>query len=127
VVTHLSPFAQTVPSSSSRSTSRLPKPRLDQPGLVTKRDRPSRASAESRRPVGRYASTASFALIPGGSAILGKVATEVVSHLSSLPGTEVGVIVEIAARNDEGFPEAARNLSENAKTLKFDNFGFEER
>jgi hypothetical protein len=57
----------------------------------------------------------------------GKVATEVVSHLSSLPGTEVGAIVEIAARNDEGLPEAARNVSENAKTLKFDNFGFEER
>lgn len=58
----------------------------------------------------------------------GKVATEVVSHLSSLLGTDVEVTVEIAARNDEGFPDTAvRNVSENAKTLKFDDFGFEER
>lgn len=58
----------------------------------------------------------------------GKVATEVVSHLSALLGTEVEVTVEIAAKNDEGFPDTAvRNVSENAKTLKFDEFGFEQR
>lgn len=36
--------------------------------------------------------------------------------------------MEIAARNDEGSPDnAVRNVSEDAKTLKFDDFGFEER
>jgi hypothetical protein len=58
----------------------------------------------------------------------GQVATEVVSHLASLLGTKVEVTVEIAAHNDEGFPDTTvRNVSENVKTLKFDDFGFEDR
>ena len=58
----------------------------------------------------------------------GKVSHEVVSHLLALLGTDVEVTIEIAARNAEGFPDATvRNVSENAKTLKFDEFGFEER
>jgi hypothetical protein len=58
----------------------------------------------------------------------GRVAQEVVSHLTGLLGTEVEITVEIAARNDSGFPDATvRNVTENAKTLRFTDHDFEER
>jgi hypothetical protein len=52
----------------------------------------------------------------------------VLSHLTSLLGTNVQITVEIAATNDEGFPDTTvRNVTENAKTLKFTDYGFEDR
>ncbi len=58
----------------------------------------------------------------------GKVSAEVIAHLTSLLGTDVTITVEIAAANSEGFPDATvRNVTENAKTLKFTDYGFEER
>jgi predicted AAA+ superfamily ATPase len=58
----------------------------------------------------------------------GRVAQEVVSHLTGLLGTEVEITVEIAARNVDGFPDATvRNVAENAKTLRFTDHDFEER
>jgi hypothetical protein len=58
----------------------------------------------------------------------GKVVQEVIEHLSALVGGSVDVTVDIAARNDEGYPDqVVRAITENARTLKFDNFGFEER
>lgn len=58
----------------------------------------------------------------------GKVAQEVVANLSSLLGTQVDVTIEITATNDDGFPgTTVRNVTENAKTLRFTDFGFEER
>jgi predicted AAA+ superfamily ATPase len=58
----------------------------------------------------------------------GKVSAEVIAHLTSLLGTQVTITVEIAASNDEGFPDAiVRNVTENSKTLKFTDYGFEER
>ena len=58
----------------------------------------------------------------------GRVAQEVVSHLTGLLGTEVEITVEIAARNADGFPDATvRNVTENAKTLRFIDHDFEER
>jgi predicted AAA+ superfamily ATPase len=58
----------------------------------------------------------------------GHVAQEVVSHLTGLLGTEVEITVEIAARNADGFPDATvRNVTENAKILRFTDHDFEER
>jgi hypothetical protein len=58
----------------------------------------------------------------------GRVAQEVVSHLTGLLGTEVEITVEIAARNADGFPDATvRNVTENAKTMRFTDHDFEER
>ena len=58
----------------------------------------------------------------------GKVSAEVIAHLTSLFGTQVTITVEIAASNGEGFPDATvRNVTENSKTLKFTEYGFEER
>jgi len=57
----------------------------------------------------------------------GKVGDEVVQHLQALLGSDVDVILEISAKAEGGVPdEVVRTILENAKTLKFDNFGFEE-
>jgi len=58
----------------------------------------------------------------------GRVAQEVVSHLTGLFGTEVEITVEITARNVDGFPDTTvRNVTENAKTLRFTDHDFDER
>lgn len=58
----------------------------------------------------------------------GKVSAEVIAHLTSLLGTDVTISVEIAANNADGFPDSTvRNVTENAKTLKFSDYGFEDR
>lgn len=56
----------------------------------------------------------------------GQIAQEVVGHLQALPGAKVTVQLEIAAEIPEGAPEnVVRTVSENAKTLKFEQQGFE--
>ncbi len=56
----------------------------------------------------------------------GKVAQEVISHLSSLPGARVEVTLEIEADVPDGVPEhVVRVVTENARTLKFTSQGFE--
>jgi uncharacterized protein len=57
----------------------------------------------------------------------GKVAEEIVQHLTALLGSEVEVTLEIQARLPGGAPDSVvRTVSENARTLKFDDCGFEE-
>jgi hypothetical protein len=57
----------------------------------------------------------------------GTIANEIVQHLTKLPTSEVEVTIEIAATSDEEIPDdVQRTVTENAKTLKFDQFGFEE-
>lgn len=57
----------------------------------------------------------------------GKIAEEVVQHLVKQLGSEVDVTIEIAARSDKGYSQdIVRIVSENARALKFDTFGFEE-
>lgn len=56
----------------------------------------------------------------------GKVAQEVLQHLQSLPGATLTIKVEIEATHPEGYPDdKARTVTENARTLKFDDYGFE--
>jgi uncharacterized protein len=56
----------------------------------------------------------------------GKIADEILSHLSTLPGARLRVSVEIEADIPEGAPEdVQRTVSENAGVLKFDSHGFE--
>lgn len=56
----------------------------------------------------------------------GQIAQEVVGHLQALPGARVTVQLEIAAEIPEGAPEnVVRTVSENARTLKFEQQGFE--
>ena len=56
----------------------------------------------------------------------GQIADEVISHLSGIVGSEVKVTLEIEASVPDGAPEnVVRTVTENSKTLKFLNHGFE--
>jgi predicted AAA+ superfamily ATPase len=55
-----------------------------------------------------------------------EIADAVVQHLASLPKAEVELSLEIQAKLPEGAPDTVvRTVMENAKTLKFGEFGFE--
>ena len=57
---------------------------------------------------------------------VGTIANEIIQHLASLPNSEIIVTVEIQARVPGGVPEnVVRTVSENCRTLKFKNQGFE--
>jgi hypothetical protein len=57
----------------------------------------------------------------------GEVASSVIAHLVSIPDSEVQVHMEIEAKIPGGAPEkTVRTVTENAKTLKFKDHGFEE-
>jgi hypothetical protein len=56
-----------------------------------------------------------------------RVAQEVVQHLAAVEGVQLDVKVEVSAVKTDGFPEEkVRIVTENARTLKFDQFGFED-
>ena len=55
-----------------------------------------------------------------------QIATEIVTHLVGLVGADVEVKLEITAKVPEGVPDdVVRTVTENSKTLKFDQHGFE--
>jgi predicted AAA+ superfamily ATPase len=59
---------------------------------------------------------------------LTRLSQEIIQHLAAPEGVELEVRVEIAARKDDGFPEdKVRIVTENARTLKFESYGFEDR
>lgn len=54
-----------------------------------------------------------------------EIAKEVIAHLAGLPAAEVRVTLEIQAVLPEGAPDhLVRTLTENCRTLKFSNHGF---
>ncbi len=57
----------------------------------------------------------------------GRIADEVIAHLTGLVGSEVTVTLEIEARVPSGAPDnVVRTVTENSRTLKFKVQGFEE-
>ena len=55
-----------------------------------------------------------------------RIADEVISHLSGLVGASVTVTLEIEAKIPDGAPDnVMRTVTENSRTLKFKNQGFE--
>ncbi|MTI83942.1 MAG: ATP-binding protein [Firmicutes bacterium] len=57
----------------------------------------------------------------------GKIAEEVIQHLSSLMGTKVKITMEIEADIPDGVPDnVVRTVTENSRTLRFTNSDFEE-
>lgn len=57
----------------------------------------------------------------------GRIADEVISHLAGLMGADVSVTLEIAADLSGGVPDkVVRTVTENCRTLKFEDHGFEE-
>jgi predicted AAA+ superfamily ATPase len=56
----------------------------------------------------------------------GEIAESIIQHLNGLPGAKVDVRLEIQAELPEGAPDdVVRTVTENARTLKFDEQGFE--
>jgi hypothetical protein len=61
-----------------------------------------------------------------GARCRGKVAEEVVQHLTGLLGSKVEVVFEIQADFSDGVPDGiVRTITENCRTLRFENFEFE--
>jgi hypothetical protein len=57
----------------------------------------------------------------------GRIADEVISHITGLMGAEVSVTLEIAADVGSGVPDkVVRTVTENCRTLKYKDHGFEE-
>jgi len=58
---------------------------------------------------------------------MGLIVEEVVERLTSQIGCEVEITVEINANREAGFDESTiRTVSENSRTLKFEDYAFEE-
>jgi len=56
----------------------------------------------------------------------GRIAEEVIAHLSGLVGAKVTITLEIAAEVSDGVPDqVVRIVTENSRTLKFTSQGFE--
>jgi hypothetical protein len=56
-----------------------------------------------------------------------QIANEVVKHLVALVDAHVEITIEISADVPSGVPEdVVRTVTENAKTLRFEQHGFEE-
>jgi hypothetical protein len=59
---------------------------------------------------------------------LTRLSQEIIQHLAAPEGVELEIRVEISARKADGFPEdKVRIVTENARTLKFESYGFEDR
>ncbi len=57
----------------------------------------------------------------------GQIAEEVIAHLSGLDGARVKVTLEVEAEIPDGAPDhVVRTVTENSRTLRFTNLGFEE-
>jgi hypothetical protein len=57
----------------------------------------------------------------------GRIADEVIAHLSGLVGSSVKVTLEVEADVSSGVPEnVVRTVTENSRTLKFSSYGFEQ-
>jgi hypothetical protein len=58
----------------------------------------------------------------------GRITSEVIQHLAAVDGVDLEVRLEITAVARDGFDDAKiRTVSENARTLKFEQSGFEEQ
>ncbi len=56
----------------------------------------------------------------------GKIAEEVIAHLAGIVGSKVTITLEIEAEMPDGVPEnIVRTVTENSRTLRFTNQGFE--
>ena len=91
---------------------------------------PAQAAAppDHRRPRRTPASTAPSASTPSGyGRDINRLYQEVIQHLAAPDGVDLEITVEINAVKKDGFPDdKARIVSENARTLKFDQSGFED-
>jgi len=92
---------------------------------ATRAGGPARADIPRPRPRRFHGVVALDTLRMGRDA--GRIAEEIVQHLSSMTGVEVNVTLEIEAKIPQGASdELVRTITENCRTLKFESHGFEE-
>jgi hypothetical protein len=61
-----------------------------------------------------------------GNKEMATIIEQIVQRLTGLPGTNVTITLEIRAEREAGFDDVTmRTVSENSRTLKFRNHGFE--
>jgi hypothetical protein len=83
-----------------------------------------RASAGRKSCTALYGTVALDATRVGRDA--GRIADEVIAHLSGLVGSSVKVTLQIEADVSGGVSEnIVRTVTENSRTLKFNSYGFE--
>ena len=59
---------------------------------------------------------------------LTRLSQEIIQHLAAPDGVDLEIRVEISARKVDGYPDdKVRNVTENARTLKFETYGFEDK
>lgn len=59
---------------------------------------------------------------------LTRLSQEIIQQLAAPEGVDLEIRVEISARKPDGYPDdKVRNVTENASTLKFEVYGFEDR
>jgi hypothetical protein len=59
---------------------------------------------------------------------LTRLSQEIIQHLAAPAGVDLEIRVEITARKPDGYPDdKVRNVTENARTLKFETYGFEDQ
>jgi len=102
--------------------------RTSEPGLeedtITRPDA-GITSTESSRPKRFHGSVVLDPVRLGRDA--STIANEVIQHLTGLVGAEMEITLEIQARVPDGVPDdVVRTVTENCRTLKFDDQGFEE-
>jgi predicted AAA+ superfamily ATPase len=89
-------------------------------------ERPGEPPEPSPKNITRFHGTVAIDPLRAGRDA-GKIAEEVLKHLSSLVSAKVQLTLEVHAEVPEGIPEdRQRIVNENCRTLKFQGFGFEE-
>ena len=86
---------------------------------------PAGAPSTTAAPLKRFHGSVTLSPLRLG-AEAGRIAEEVLAHLSSLPDAQVSVTLEIHVEVPGGVPDqVVRVVTENCRTLKFTNHGFE--
>jgi predicted AAA+ superfamily ATPase len=99
----------------------------DQPGLEHDKSDKAKETEESRPSVQpkRFHGTVTLDATRVGRDA-GRIAEEVIAHLSGLVGARVTVTLEVEAEIPSGAPDnVVRTVTENSRTLKFTSHGFE--
>ena len=108
---------ETVPPDSER-------PKLPSPGAPGDQTSATGAPTTPSRPTRFHGAVSLDPARVGRDA--GRIADEVISHLVGLVGSSVKVTLEIEAQVPSGVPDnVVRTVTENSRTLKFSDQGFE--
>ena len=94
-------------------------------GIAATTSTTAQTSDEANSPAQRYFGTVVIDADRAGRD-MGRIAEEVLQHLTTLPRSKVRVVVEIEAEIPEGVPDGIRRIvNENGQTLRFKAHGFE--